>query len=187
LSEAEQLFQQALVIRQQALPEGHPDIATSLNDLALLYKVQNRLSEAEPLFQQALAIWQQALPEGHPHIATSLNNLAMLYKAQNRFSEAEPLLQQGLAIVQQALPEGHPGIATSLINLAGVYLLQGKVDLTERVFTALLKQELSLGVSEVQINKVLNIIFVIYKSAGYEDAEQKAVAIFQAFIADLSH
>ena len=36
-AEAEPLYQQALSIRQGSLPKGHPDIALSLNNLALLY------------------------------------------------------------------------------------------------------------------------------------------------------
>jgi tetratricopeptide (TPR) repeat protein len=89
LAEAEPLYQEALAIRQAALPAGHPAIATGLANLAGLYQDQNRLAEAEPLYQEALAIYQAALPAGYPDIATSLNNLAVLYFNQGRYAEAE--------------------------------------------------------------------------------------------------
>ena len=74
--EAEPLYREALAIFQQVLPEGHPDIATSLNNLAALLYITGRYGEAEPLYCEALAIRKQALPKGHPSIANSLNDLA---------------------------------------------------------------------------------------------------------------
>jgi Tetratricopeptide repeat len=46
---------------EKALPAGHPDIATTLNNLAALYKVQGRLVEAEPLFMRALEIMEKVI------------------------------------------------------------------------------------------------------------------------------
>jgi tetratricopeptide (TPR) repeat protein len=63
------------------LPKSNTAVATSVNNLAELYRAQGRLAEAEPLLQRALALSEQALPEGHPDIATNLNNLADLYLA----------------------------------------------------------------------------------------------------------
>jgi tetratricopeptide (TPR) repeat protein len=47
-------------------PKNHPDLATSLNNLAALYESQGRYSEAEPLLKDAIAIDRIALPENHP-------------------------------------------------------------------------------------------------------------------------
>ena len=57
-------------------------VATSLNNLALLYQTQGQYAEAAPLYQRALAIREQALGPTHPDVATSLNNLAVLASAQ---------------------------------------------------------------------------------------------------------
>ena len=65
-------------IRQQVLGAEHPDVATSLNNLALLYKSQGRYTEAEPLYIQALDMIKKLLGAEHPDVATSLNNLASL-------------------------------------------------------------------------------------------------------------
>jgi len=63
----------------------HPDTATGLNNLALLYKSQGRYGEAEPLYRRALAIREKASGPDHPDIAQSLNNLALLYRGQGRY------------------------------------------------------------------------------------------------------
>jgi tetratricopeptide (TPR) repeat protein len=56
-----------------ALGPEHPDIATSLNNLAQLYHKQGQYEKAMALYQRALAIREKALGPGHPDIATSLN------------------------------------------------------------------------------------------------------------------
>ena len=76
----------------------HPDMATSLNNLAMLYNKQGKYDEAEPLYQRALAINEKVLGPDHPDTATSLNNLAALYNNQGKYDEAEPLYQRALAI-----------------------------------------------------------------------------------------
>jgi tetratricopeptide (TPR) repeat protein len=46
-------FKRCLSITQARLGEEHPDVATSLGNLAGLYCDQGRYSEAEPLYRQA--------------------------------------------------------------------------------------------------------------------------------------
>ena len=86
-------------------------MATSLNNLAALYKNQGRYSEAEPLYQQALELYKRLLGEEHPYVASSLHNLAALYDNQGRYSEAEPLYQQALELTKRLLGEEHPDMA----------------------------------------------------------------------------
>ncbi|MEH2392119.1 MAG: tetratricopeptide repeat protein, partial [Nostoc sp.] len=84
-------YEQCLEVIKKRLGEEHPDVAQSLNNLALLYYSQGRYSEAEPIYIQALALRRKLLGEEHPDVAQSLNNLALLYYSQGRYSEAEPI------------------------------------------------------------------------------------------------
>ncbi|MFM7425444.1 MAG: tetratricopeptide repeat protein [Elainella sp.] len=97
------------------------DLATSLNNLAGLYRAQGRYAEAEPLLLRALDITEQQLGAGHPHVARGLNNLAELYRAQGRYAEAELLHLRALDITEQQLGSDHPDVALSLNNLARLY------------------------------------------------------------------
>jgi tetratricopeptide (TPR) repeat protein len=120
--EAAGLWEQILAIVEQLLGPEHPDTATSLNNLALLYRKQGRYGEAEPLYKRSLAIREKVLGPEHPDTATSLNNLAGLYEAQGRYGDAEPLYKRSLAIYEKVLGPEHPTTATSLNNLAVLYL-----------------------------------------------------------------
>jgi tetratricopeptide (TPR) repeat protein len=114
------LYQRALTIREQQLGPHHPDTAQSLNNLALLYRVQGQSAQAEPLYQRALAIREQQLGPHHPDTASSLNNLAALYRAQGKDEQAEPLFKQALAIREQQLGPQHPDTAQSVWWLAAL-------------------------------------------------------------------
>ncbi len=74
--------------------EQDPRFATTLNNLARLYRAQGRYDEAEPLYQRSLTINEKALGPEHPHTAGILNNLAGLYQTQGRNEEAERLLRE---------------------------------------------------------------------------------------------
>jgi tetratricopeptide (TPR) repeat protein len=75
------LLAQALELRKRLLGEDHPDVATSLNNLALLYESQGRYDQAEPLYLQALNICERRLGLDHPHTVTVRKNLEALRAA----------------------------------------------------------------------------------------------------------
>src|SRR5450631_2452208 len=93
---------------EQHLGPEHPHTATSLNNLADLYKSQGWYARAEPLYLRALQIYEQHLGPEHPHTATSLNNLADLYENQGKYAEAEQLHLRALQIYKQHLGPEHP-------------------------------------------------------------------------------
>ncbi len=73
-------------------------MAASLNNLALLHKVQGNYAEAEPLYKRALAIWEKALGPEHPDVATSLENYAALLRETGRADEAAEMEARAKAI-----------------------------------------------------------------------------------------
>jgi tetratricopeptide (TPR) repeat protein len=113
--------QKALQVAEQNVGPDHPDVATTLNNLALLYDNQGDPAKAEPLYERSLAISQKALGPDHPDVAGSLNNLAELYRTQGNFARAEPLYERALEIWEKALGPDHSSVATVLENLAALY------------------------------------------------------------------
>jgi tetratricopeptide (TPR) repeat protein len=73
-------------------------VATSLNNLAVLYRDQGNYAQAEPLFQRALAIWEKALGPQHPNVATALENCARLLREMKRGAAARELEARAQAI-----------------------------------------------------------------------------------------
>ncbi len=76
----------------------HPNVALSLNNLALLYYSQDRYEKAEPLLEEALAMYKRLFQGDHPAVVTSLNNLAGLLAATNRPVEALARMKQAAEV-----------------------------------------------------------------------------------------
>lgn len=89
---------EALDRAEKAVAPDHPDVATSLNNLASIYFAKGQYAEAEPLFNRSLAIREKALRANHPDLATSLENMAELYGKTGREKEAEPLKKRAADI-----------------------------------------------------------------------------------------
>lgn len=87
------------------LPDGHSDIARSLNNLASLYESQGRYAEAELLYVQTLEIFVVRMGARHPNTITVLNNFLTILINQERigdaraFSAAKPELQETFALL----------------------------------------------------------------------------------------
>src|SRR5262245_11043664 len=58
-AEAIDIAKRVLATQEKALGPEHPDVGTSLNNLATLYRAQGRLDEAEPLFRRDLSIQEK--------------------------------------------------------------------------------------------------------------------------------
>ncbi|MEL6854402.1 MAG: tetratricopeptide repeat protein, partial [Cyanobacteria bacterium J06607_13] len=106
---AEPLFQDALALRRKLLGDDHPDVATSLNNLAGLYESQGRYDEAEPLYLRAIAILINRLGQQHPNTQTGIDNhivcVAAALKAgqQDQLSD-HPATQQILESLKSQQP-----------------------------------------------------------------------------------
>jgi tetratricopeptide (TPR) repeat protein len=85
------LAKKDLEVAEKKKGPDHPDVAISLNDLALIYDSQGQYSKAEPLYKRSLTISEKALGPDHPEVATSLENLAKLLRNTNRKNEAKDL------------------------------------------------------------------------------------------------
>ena len=56
-------------------------MATTLNNLAIVYETQGKYAEPRGCIKRALAIREKALGADHPDVAQSLHNLANVYRA----------------------------------------------------------------------------------------------------------
>ncbi|WGS71378.1 tetratricopeptide repeat protein [Pseudanabaena galeata] len=181
---AEPLYKRSLAIWEKALGANHPSVATSLNNLALLYRSQGNYTAAEPLYKRSLAIREKALGADHPDVASSLNNLAALYESQGNYSAAEPLLKRSLAIREKALGADHPDVASSLNNLAALYESQGNYSAAEPLYKrSLAIWEKALGANHPSVATSLNNLAALYRSQGnYPAAEplyKRSLAILE--------
>jgi tetratricopeptide (TPR) repeat protein len=99
-------------------------VGTTLNNLAELYREQDRFDEIEPLYRRSLGIMEKALGSEHPEVGILFNNLALLYERQARYYGADAHHKRVLDIREKALGPEHPEVGSSFNNLAMFVLTQ---------------------------------------------------------------
>ena len=166
-------LEECLKVTKKRLGLEHPFVATSLNNLGVLYYSQGKYSQAEPLYLQALEMKQRLLGNEHPFFAESLNNLAYLYYSQGKYSQAEPLYLKALKINQRLLGIEHPSVAQIFNNLGNLYYFQGKYSQAELMYLQALKmRQRILGIEHPDLATSLNNLALLYDSQGrYSQAE----------------
>jgi tetratricopeptide (TPR) repeat protein len=81
-----------------------PDVATTLNNLANIYRPMRRVKEAEQSFEDAIAILRDLASTNPklyvPQLAGTLHNQAMLYYETERRYSAQDGCRQAIAILE---------------------------------------------------------------------------------------
>lgn len=172
-TEAEKWLKACLQMTEQRCGAEHPGTATSLNNLAELYRAIGRYPETEPLLVRAIAIKKEQLGTDHPITANSLNNLAHLYCVMGRYPEAKLLFVRSLSIKEQQLGADHPDTAGSLNNLADLYHTMGCYPEAEPLYVRSLSiWEQQLGADHPHTASSLNNLAGLYKDMErYQEAE----------------
>jgi hypothetical protein len=75
LAGANALLQEAARIQESELGPLHPELANTVNNLAVVAEMDRRLPDAEACYRRAFAIASQSLPPDDPIIASSRKNL----------------------------------------------------------------------------------------------------------------
>ena len=176
-------IKRALAIREKALGPEHPDVAISLNNLALLLlRHQGRYAEAEPLYKRALAIRRK---RSVPIIPTSRSRSTIWLCSTTARSATPRPSRSTSARWRSTRKRSVPSIPTSrlsLNNLAELYRAQGRYAEAEPLYKrSLAIKEKALGPEHPDVAKVLNNLAFLYDNQGrYADAEsvyRRALAI----------
>ncbi len=82
MEEARDLLRQALASDEKSFEPGHPDIARSQSNLAMVLNNLGQLEEARDLLRKSYSAFLERLGPDHPHTKTAKNNLQNLPKQQ---------------------------------------------------------------------------------------------------------
>ena len=180
--EAKTYFQYSLTFKLQELGPEHVDVATSYNNLALIYQDLGDFEQAKEYQQRALDIQVDKLGPEHVNVATSYNNLASIYQDLGDFEQAKENQQLALDIQLDELGPEHVNVATSYSNLALIYRDLGDFEQAKEYQQRALDIELDkLGPEHVNVATSYNNLALIYKDLGdFEQAkeyQQRALAI----------
>jgi hypothetical protein len=106
-SSAENLLREAAALQEQTLGPCHPDLANTLNNLAVVCEMADDPIDAEHYFRRAYAIAIATLAPDHPFVATSRKNLHDFCVARGRPTELPPSPPQVAAWLEaRAAPPG---------------------------------------------------------------------------------
>ena len=162
LNQAERLLRELLRIQQAGLPDGHPQIAPTLVELAELLAGRHRFAEAEKLAQRAVALVREGLGESHPDYAALLLSLADLYRSQRQFDQAGRYYQDAIAHARAAGVDTQVSFASYLNNYATLLVDQNRFPEAEPLFRqALAIRERGLGPAHFQNAELLYNLAVV--------------------------
>jgi tetratricopeptide (TPR) repeat protein len=164
---ARPLYQRALAIGEKTRGPEHPDVATSLNNLAEFLRETRDFTAARPLYQRALAIRDNALGAEHPDVAASLNNFALLLRDTGDYADARPLFERALSINEKVYGAVHPNMATGLNNLATLLLDTGDFAAARPLYErAIAIGERTLGPEHPSVATSLNNLAELLRAMG---------------------
>ncbi|QRK08233.1 tetratricopeptide repeat protein [Archangium violaceum] len=107
-------YQKALELRRRFLPSHHPDIGTSLTDMAGILGQLGRYEEAVALSRSALANLEAALGPHHPDVAYALQSLGSAEAELGRSEEALAFHQRALEIFESVYGAESHTVAVAL-------------------------------------------------------------------------
>ena len=139
-------YGKALDLAERVLGDSHPEVATLLNNIAIVLRRNERYLEAEAYLRRSLAIRDASLGKGSVKAAGALQNLAVVLENEGRREEAEQLLLRSVRDLEAALGPKHAAVAEGLLSLAILYWNAQDLARAKPLFErALRMQELTLG------------------------------------------
>ncbi len=179
--EAARLFERALVIRERVFGKVHPQVASTLNELAGVALARNRFAEAEALARRVLAIYRTVHGGKHAFTGVGVSNLASVYVAQQQYARAEPLYREAIEIFTESQGAEHLNTGIARIKLGRTLLRQRRYAEAVRETLAgyqILTKQTDPGVSWL-VNAREDLV-AAYDSLGHPDKAAK----FRAELAD---
>ena len=120
--------ERALAILEKTLGPEHPDVATSLNNLALIQIDQGKQGDAISRQRRVFDIYEKKMGPEHPNTAAALNNLASTYDAFSQHDQALLIKERALAIVEKVMGPEHPLTAQALLSISRTHRYLGQYE-----------------------------------------------------------
>lgn len=134
--EAVPLHERALSIRRRLLSPNSPEIADSLDYLALPLILADRFREAQPKTEESLRMRRSASGQSDRSLlalARTLEVIALLHRRDGSYAAARAPIDEALAIRGRLAPD-HPSTASALLLRGDLLLLAGDPHGAQRVW-----------------------------------------------------
>jgi non-specific serine/threonine protein kinase/serine/threonine-protein kinase len=177
---ADSLLAEAVALDRAVDPAGL-EVATALNDRAIVKTYLEDYDAALELYGEALDIQRAALGDDHPEVAVTLENMGGVYFRQERYDEAIAQLHQVLDIRRRMLGEDHEAVARTTFNLAMCTLDSGDPEAALPLFRASVAgARRNLGADHIQTATMMHYLGEVLTDQGQLD---EAIAIHEHVVA----
>lgn len=117
-AEAERLYHRSFSLREKALGPNHPEVASSLDSLALIYALQGRDSESDAAFERSQAIKRNNREAFSLSLATELTNEGDQCVDGGKYNEAASCYTRARIVYEKALGPDDLTVAQAYDKLA---------------------------------------------------------------------
>lgn len=171
----EAYWRESLQIKSENLGSKHPDCASILNALAVLYNAMGYYEEQEEVLLEALAIRKEALGEDSRDYITTLKNLAVVYHNLQDYNKAETFYQESLTRIKKTSGENSLEYSRASIDLGTLYKSVKKYKLAEEYLLKGVELQRLIG-GEENPEYAIALIFLgnlLFEKEDYQTAETK--------------
>ncbi len=108
--------------------EEHRKVATTINNIGLVYYLKGNYDKSLEYHKKALAIKLRLWGEEHRQVAYSYNNIGIVYVEKGDYDRALEYHQKALSIRMRLLGEEHLEVGSSNNNIGDVYYAKADYD-----------------------------------------------------------
>ena len=164
IKEAEELFFKILHSQEN---NENADIATTLNNIGMLYQQNGDYEKAYDYLFKAYEIEKRNFGANHINLATNYNNISINYLRKGELEKAKEYSIKAINLYEKNFGENHPDVARALSNLALIYKDNGIYFEAESLLTRSLEiREKVLGELHPDTAISLNNLGILYINQG---------------------
>lgn len=177
--EAEAAFNKVLEMIEEELGAEHVDVATVLNNLAMVQANKGALDEALASLQRCLAVREVSLGAADESLVTPLNNLGLVCKRRKEFDQAYEYFDRALTVLEALRLHDDMQFGTILNNAASVRHQQGR---TQDARDLLRRAAEVMTTDHPEVNVALgNLFFIERELKDYQAAAETGERLLGVF------
>ena len=182
--------EKALALRKTLYGERHPEVATSLHDLADVICFLGDYDESDSLYREAMALRRDLFGEGSEPFAESLTDWGLLLYYKGERLESLHHLRRALDLNRQIHGSQHPRVAESLHTLGAMYWAGSFADSTRATAyrdttERLVRQSLEMrqALLEADHPEVVHSMSFLAEILRFKDRLEEAEPLFEEALA----
>lgn len=165
-------YEKALAIEKEIFPPCHPSIASTLTNIATVYRAMSRTKERLANISQALDIYQKTYGEKHPEVARCYGMIANIFSDAGLYDRALTFANKSWEINSTFYTETSEEYASHCNSLGLIYdgLKNDSLALSYYMKSKQIAETLGLNKAGFYYSSINNIATMLTKQKKYEEA-----------------